>query len=236
MLNVSFHVGIEQVTIYAFSIENFNRPQEEVNTLFSLLRDKLKILVDNDESYANLHKIKIRIIGNRSLIPNDILVDLEAIEAKSNQVPTTKVLNVCFPYTSRDDITQAIKGIASTVQNHELEAEKISLKILTDNMYFGPDSYPLDILIRTSGYTRLSDFMLWQCGYNCTIEFVNTLWPDFKSLSMVSILLKWSYYRTIQLQEQEIMGVKNEKRPKNRTQYLLNDLPPAPPKVSVTGH
>lgn len=170
------------------------------------------------------------------MIPQDILVDLESVEAKTRDISSNRILNVCFPYTSRDDITQAIKAIAIKVENKEEQVENVSLETLNDNMYFGPESYPLDILIRTSGYTRLSDFMLWQCSYNCTIEFVDTLWPDFKSMSIFSILLKWSYYRTIQLQEQEIMGMANNTHKNKRIEFLLKDLPPAPPRVSVSGH
>lgn len=109
------------------------------------------------------------------MIPQDILVDLESVEVKTRDISSNRILNVCFPYTSRDDITQAIKAIAIKVENKEEQVENVSLETLNDNMYFGPESYPLDILIRTSGYTRLSDFMLWQCSYNCTIEFVDTL-------------------------------------------------------------
>lgn len=170
------------------------------------------------------------------MIPQDILVDLESVEAKTRNISSNRILNVCFPYTSRDDITQAIKAIATKVENKEEQVENVSLETLNDNMYFGPESYPLDILIRTSGYTRLSDFMLWQSSYNCTIEFVETLWPDFKSMSIFSILLKWSYYRTIQLQEQEIMGMANNTHKNKRIEFLLKDLPPAPPRVSVSGH
>lgn len=182
VLDTCFRLGVSHVTIYAFSIENFNRSKEEVDTLFSLLKERLNFLAENETSYARFNKIVVKIIGNRSMIPEDILKDLEAIEAKTANNSSKRTLNVCFPYTSRDDIAHSIRQITEKRVNGELLLEKMDLQLLIDNMYYGPDTPPLDIMIRTSGQTRLSDFMIWQCNYDCTIEFVDTLWPEFKFL------------------------------------------------------
>ena len=101
------------MTIYAFSLENFNRSKEEVDTLFALLRDKLKVMSEHEDLYARYNKVRIRIIGNRSFIPEDILKDLENVEETTKDFGSKKTLNVCFPYTARDEITYAIKTIAS---------------------------------------------------------------------------------------------------------------------------
>ncbi|ODV78260.1 putative dehydrodolichyl diphosphate synthetase [Suhomyces tanzawaensis NRRL Y-17324] len=226
VLNVCYKVGIEQVTVYAFSIENFNRPKQEVDTLFGLLRDKLRFLSQNEESFASQNKIIIRILGNRSMIPADILHDLEFVEAKTKDFDTKKVFNVCFPYTSRDEIAAAIRSVVEA-----RKSEEITIDSLNASMYFGPNSPPLDILIRTSGHQRLSDFMLWQCNYNCTIEFVQTLWPDFGFYSITKILLKWSYYKALQLEEESFTGMK--KNPTKHVSDILKLLPPPPPFASV---
>ncbi|CAK7901700.1 dehydrodolichyl diphosphate synthase complex subunit Rer2p [[Candida] anglica] len=235
VLDVCYRVGINTITIYAFSIENFNRSQAEVDTIFTLLRDKLSLLVQNETSFAQLNRVKIRIIGNKSLIPQDILTDLEQIETKSNLNDTIRVLNVCFPYTSRDEITHSMKTIVEMYKNHQIESKNdINMQTLHDAMYMGPDSPPLDLLIRTSGHTRLSDFMLWQCNQDCTIEFVKTLWPDFKFVGITCILFKWMYYKTLQLEEEERISkipTKNNKVVTN----ILKELPPAPPFASVSG-
>ncbi|KAK6197316.1 cis-prenyltransferase [Scheffersomyces amazonensis] len=233
VLDVCFRTGVEHVTIYAFSIENFNRSKEEVDTLFSLLRDKLKMISEHEDSYARFNKIRVRIIGNKSYIPTDILQDLESIEETTKNATSKKTLNVCFPYTTRDEIVYSIKSIINKVNNGEIESkDKIDSKIIADNFYFGPDTPPLDILIRTSGHTRLSDFLLWQSNYNSTIEFVDTLWPEFKFFAMTSILLKWSYYRTLQLEALSIMGAKNEDDLDIKIN-LLKQLPKHPPYASV---
>lgn len=231
VLDTCFRLGVKVVTIYAFSIENFNRSKEEIDTLFGLLRDRLKLLADNENSYSKVNKIKIRIIGNKTMIPEDILQDLEKIEDKTNLETNEKILNVCFPYTSRDDIVHAIKQASHQRTNGVVEKDNITLDYITDNMYFGPDSPPLDIMIRTSGQNRLSDFMLWQCNYNCTIEFVDTLWPDFKFLSLIMILMKWGYYKTLEMESQ--MKKLNEKDEKEFID-ILKELPPHPPHKSVT--
>ena len=85
------------MTIYAFSLENFNRSKEEVDTLFALLRDKLKVMSEHEDLYARYNKVRIRIIGNRSFIPEDILKDLENVEETTKDFGSKKTLNVCFP-------------------------------------------------------------------------------------------------------------------------------------------
>ncbi|EGW32528.1 cis-prenyltransferase [Spathaspora passalidarum NRRL Y-27907] len=234
VLEVCYKVGIDQVTIYAFSLENFNRSKEEVDTLFGMLRDKLKLISENEESYARYNKVRIKVIGNRSFIPDDILKDLEYIEQITKEKSSRKTLHVCFPYTARDEITHSIKSIVQKRVLGEIESQDdITAATIEENFYFGKDVYPLDILVRTSGHTRLSDFMLWQCNEGCTIEFPDVLWPDFGFLCIVSVLFKWSYYKTIQLEEEAIQG----KKPNLKEvipPVLLHELPSPPPAASVS--
>lgn len=129
-----------------------------MNTLFGLLRDKLKMISENEESYARFNNVRIRIIGNRSYIPDDILADLERVEQLTLERSNKKCLNVCFPYTARDEITYSIKSIVQKRFNGEIPSrDDINASMIEDNFYFGPDIPPLDILVRTSGHTRLSD-------------------------------------------------------------------------------
>lgn len=231
-LDLCYRIGIEHVTVYAFSIENFSRSKQEVDTLLDLLRDKLKFLCEFDDSYANLNKIKLRIIGNRSMIPPDILIDLQAIEAKTDVLQTKRVLNVCFPYTSRDDIAHAIAKVSQMKLNHEID--EITMDSIKNNMYMGPNTPNLDILIRTSGQYRLSDFMLWQANKNCTIEFVDKLWPDFNFFDLIFILLNWSYNKTIQSENNVILGLKPNADNMVVVKSILDELPPPPPFHSVS--
>lgn len=232
VLDTGYRMGIECITIYAFSIENFSRSPKEVDTLFNLLREKLNYLSENKDSFVKLNQIQVKIIGNKSMIPSDILVDLEDIEAKTAN-NSNRFLNVCFPYTSRDDITNAIQKVRNEFESGALTPSEICVNSVTNHMYFGPNIPPLDILIRTSGHTRLSDFMLWQANYNCTIEFVNTLWPEFKFIHTILVLLKWQYYKTLQIEQNASIGKLNADDEK-QVLDILKELPPHPPYKIVS--
>lgn len=158
-------VGITEVTVYAFSIENFKRSQEEVDTLMRLAREKFaKLLEERDK----LHEkgVCIKIIGNLSLLSDDLQKTIaEAmLLTKDNN---TAILNVAFAYTSRDEITHSIKTAVKGVQDNDLSSSDITPEILTECLYT-KSSVP-QLLVRTSGETRLSDFLLWQVCFRFVI-------------------------------------------------------------------
>lgn len=168
-------IGIREVTVYAFSIENFKRSKEEVDTLMNLARDKFKKLLEERDK---LHErgICIRIIGNMSLLPVDIQQFMaEAVLLTQNN--TEACLNVAFSYTSRDEITHSIRTVAEGVRDGQLQEDDIDEDVLTKCMYTKHCSDP-DLLVRTSGEVRLSDFLLWQSS-STVIYFTETLWPEF---------------------------------------------------------
>lgn len=160
-------------------------------------------------------KLRVNVLGDRSLIPDDIMeiiLRLESITAKN----TKGVLNICFPYTSRDDITQAMIRVAKRVESRELSVDEIDQKVLESEMYVGGHNPRLGMIVRTSGVTRFSDFMVWQSCEEAQVEFTETLWPAFNKWEMVKLLLKWGFYETKRLKEEEIMQTKRhvlEKRP-----------------------
>ena len=208
LLDTAYRLGIEHVTVYAFSIENFKRSSHEVNTLLALLRDKLKGIGELHKVYPLFLKVGVRIIGNRSMIPHDILSDLERIEADTANA--VRVLNVCFPYTSRDEIAHAIGAVATSSMTELITAQSIE-----NAMYFAPDTPKLDLLIRTSGHQRLSDFMLWQCSTNCTIEFSDRLWPEYGYREFMCAIIRWGYERTNALEMSYRLGVSTSSIPKS---------------------
>lgn len=168
-------IGIREVTVYAFSIENFKRTKEEVDTLMNLAREKFKKLLEERDK---LHErgICIRIIGNMSLLPVDIQQFMaEAVLLTQNNKEA--FLNVAFSYTSRDEITHSIRTVAEGVRDGQLEEDDIDEEVLTKCMYTKHCSDP-DLLVRTSGEVRLSDFLLWQSS-STVIYFTETLWPEF---------------------------------------------------------
>lgn len=189
ILEILYECGVEHATVYAFSIENFKRLTYEVKWLMDLAKQKFKQITQHGD-LCEQYGVRIRILGNTALLPKDVRKILRETEemTKNNKRAT---LNVCFPYTSRDEMTHAIKSVVKkSVENPDLVIDENSI----DNALYTGDSPPLDLLIRTSGTYRLSDFLLWQCvSSNCAIVMVDTLWPEFSPHYMARILLNWSF-------------------------------------------
>lgn len=141
-------------------------------------------------------------------------------------------MNVCFAYTSRDEITHSISQTVDDIQHQQLVKSQITTSTISNRFYLHPDTPDVDILIRTSGHTRLSDFLIWQVNENSTIEFVNVYWPEFTSFQYYLILLKWSYYKTIEL---KINKLKTLEINNNEKRIELKNLPTPPPLVSILG-
>ena len=191
ILELLYESGVDCATVFAFSIENFNRLPTEVDWLMDLAKVRLREVVRQGD-LCEKYGVRIKILGNVSLFPDDVrelIRETEEVTEKNDRA----TLNICFLYTSRDEIAH---GIRSTVEDYnEAEAPVFDEKVIEEHLYTS-ESPPLDILIRTSGTFRLSDFLLWQCvSSSCSVVFVDTLWPEFGPWSMVKILLDWSFNR-----------------------------------------
>lgn len=152
-------IGIKEVTTFAFSIENFKRSDEEVNDLLDLAREKFQNII-NDEAKLNEHGVRIMVIGNLSLLPED----LQKLIAKAMIITEHNYklfLNIAFSYTSRDEMTQSVETILKL--GDELKPEDINERLIEECLYTR-HSPPPDLIFRTSGETRISDFMMWQVG------------------------------------------------------------------------
>jgi ditrans,polycis-polyprenyl diphosphate synthase len=152
-------IGIQEVTVYAFSIENFKRSQEEVDTLMGLAKEKFAKVLEEKEK---LHEkgVKIRVIGNIDMLPSDVqkvVAEATLLTRDNNK----SILNVAFAYTSRDEITNSIKSIVEGVEDNELLPEDLN-NVLIDECLYTSQCSPVDLLVRTSGEMRFSDFLLWQ--------------------------------------------------------------------------
>ena len=161
-------IGIKYLTAYAFSTENWKRPQAEVEAIMNLLRDYLKDSVNfTDEN------IKVKFIGDRTALPEDIVKLMEKAEDDSKDA-TGLILTLAVNYGGRDELVKAVQKIADLkVSNDEITEELIS-----ENLYDSDIPDP-DLLIRPSGEYRLSNFLIWQSAYS-EFWFSNVLWPDFK--------------------------------------------------------
>ncbi len=173
VVETSAELGIPNLTLYAFSTENWNRPKLEVDTLMKLLvsslRKELKSLHDNN--------IKLSAIGNLNALPKKVSKELQEVITltKSNNRMT---LTIALSYGSREELLNTVKEISIKVKNNIISPEKIDESIINKHLYTH-DLPDVDLLIRTSGEQRISNFLLWQIAY-AELYFTNILWPDFK--------------------------------------------------------
>ena len=172
----SQRLGVEYITFYAFSTENWKRPSEEVNGLMDILVKFLKSEID--EIHEN--KVKISILGDISRLPNFARTQVEYALEKTKDNPGMH-FNIALNYGSRDEIVRATKRIAESIQNGSLAIEDITENTISENLYTAHMPDP-DLLIRTSGEIRLSNFMLWQLAYS-EMKFLDIFWPDFNEES-----------------------------------------------------
>ena len=165
-------MGIEVMTLYAFSSENWNRPEDEISDLMGLLRQYIQS--DINEFVEN--GIRLKVIGNYKALEPDIVAMIDSAIEKTAQ-NSKMTLAVALNYGAQDEMLRAVKQIATAVKQGDVEPEAISLDHISGGLDTA-DLPPLDLLIRTSGELRLSNFLLWQAAY-AELYFTDTLWPDF---------------------------------------------------------
>ena len=175
------NMGIKYLTIYAFSTENWKRSKEEVDTLMGLLRDYLS----RDFKELDKENIRIRFIGERDMLAPDIIEKMEKLEAQT-QNNTAATLIVALSYGSRAEITHAVRQIGRKIKSGDILPENIDEKTISDMLYTKDIPDP-DILIRTSGEQRLSNYLLWQLAYT-ELFFTPTPWPDFTADELKKII------------------------------------------------
>jgi len=165
--------GVRYLTVYAFSTENWRRPQDEVEAIMNLLRQYLK------ESLADFQQenIVVRFIGNRDELAQDIR-DLIVEAEESTAHKTGMTLNIALNYGGQQEIAAAARTLAARVADGELQPSDIDEKMLGQALYT-EDQPPVDLILRPSGEYRLSNFLIWQSAY-AEFVFMDVLWPDFK--------------------------------------------------------
>ena len=169
------------MTLYAFSTENWKRPKEEVDTLMDLLRQYLS----RDFKELNDNNIRICFIGERDMLAADIVQKMEELETLT-QNNSAATLQVALSYGSRAEIIHAVKKIAEKIKNGDMSIKDIDEKTISDMLYTKNVPDP-DILIRTSGEQRLSNYLLWQLAYT-ELFFTKTAWPDFTANELKEII------------------------------------------------
>lgn len=174
-LDWCLELGITEVTVYAFSIENFKRSQEEVDGIMDLAREKfIKLIAEKDKLME--HGVRVRVLGKLTMLPEDLQITIAYAEEMTKDNNKAQ-LNVCMAYTSREEMCHAMREAAEGVQRGILQEDDLSEDVLEQCLYTSQSPSP-DLLLRTSGEVRLSDFLLWQSSY-AVLSFMPVLWPDF---------------------------------------------------------
>ena len=178
-------IGIKYLTVYAFSTENWKRPQDEVNAIMKLFKEYMIEAINDFQDDS----IVVRFIGDRSVFDDDMLKLIEKNEHDSKD-RDGMVLNIAMNYGGRDEIVHAVREIANRVKAGELSASDIDSQLISDYIYTKGQPDP-DLIIRPSGEYRTSNFLLWQSAYSeyCIMD---VLWPDFKSDHLDQALIEYA--------------------------------------------
>lgn len=178
-------LGIKYLTVYAFSTENWSRPEAEVSALMTILRNYLKTSIK--KSMKN--NVRCRVIGEKSALSEDIraaILELEEATAGNTGLTFTIAIN----YGGRDEITRAVRKVAAKVESGEITADSITEAMIAENLdtSFMPDP---DLLIRTCNEQRISNYLLWQCAYT-EFYFTPVAWPDFDKAELIKAIEAYS--------------------------------------------
>lgn len=181
IVKYAYELGIKAVTVFAFSTENWNRPEDEINYL---MEEALKFKDEYRENIKKYH-FRVNIIGERERLNDDILklIDESNEATKDND---EFYFTICLNYGSRQEITSAVKHIVEDIEKGMLTKEDIKPELIESYLYTN-ELPPLDLLIRTSGEQRISNFLLWQLAYT-ELYFTKTYWPDFSRVDLLEAI------------------------------------------------
>lgn len=176
-------LGIEIVTAYAFSTENFNRPPEEVDGLMRLFKENFEGIARNKKIHNN--EVRVKAVGKLELLPEDVREAIRIAE-KSTVNYNKRLVNIAIGYDGRMEIVDAIKKIANEVQEGKITTDDINEDLVNENLYTAGLEDP-NLIIRTSGEERLSGFLLWQSSYS-ELYFCDSLWPQLRKVDFLRAL------------------------------------------------
>ena len=177
-------IGLEHITVYAFSTENWKRAEDEVKALMMLLQSYL----DDYSKRADSENIKVKILGDVSVLSEGMQKSIRnCMERTKNN--TGVVFNIALNYGGRDELIKAMKNIATQVKEGKIQVDDITEELVSDNLYTKGQPDP-DLLIRTSGEIRLSNFLPWQLVYS-EFLFIDKYWPDFEEEDLDKAIIEY---------------------------------------------
>ncbi len=180
------NLNIRYLTVYAFSLENFGREEEELEALMDLFEESFRNA--GEDPRVHKYKVRVRALGHRELLPDRVV---EAIEYAESRTKDYKDYNysLAVAYGGRQEIVRSMKKIAEKIKSGEIDTDQIDADLISDNLYTSGLPDP-DLILRTSGEERVSNFLLWQLAYT-EIFFIDKMWPDFNKNDFKKILNKF---------------------------------------------
>ena len=179
------NAGVKYLTLYAFSVENWVRPRAEIRGLMILL----KRFLSRDEHELHENKVRLRVIGRLADLPPEIQRELKRVMKATEHYDAGQLI-LALSYGGRAELSDAVRRIARRVRAGELEPGEVNEKTIADHLY-APDVPDPDLMIRTSGELRISNFLLWQLSY-AELYFTDVLWPDFREEQFREALAEYS--------------------------------------------
>jgi len=182
LLDWCLDLNIKTITLYVFSMENFDRPQEEVDTIFGIIEEEARRLLKDERLHQN--QVRVKALGRLDLLPKHLQEVLQEIEHATESYDR-HFLNIALAYGGRTEIIDAARKIASDVQEGSVKPDEIDERFFMKYLYTAhlPNPYP-DLVIRTSGEERLSGFLLWQSAYS-EFCFLDVYWPEFRRIDLL---------------------------------------------------
>ena len=180
VLDWSIELGIEIITVYAFSTENFNRPKEEVEGLMKLFIYNFKRLVNHEKIHKN--EVRVQVVGRTELLPDNVKEAIHEAEEATKHY-NKRFFNLAIGYDGRLEIIDSFKKIIEEVQAGNITIDDVDEELVSKNLYTAGLDDP-NLIIRTSGEERLSGFLLWQSSYS-ELYFCETLWPELRKVDFI---------------------------------------------------
>jgi tritrans,polycis-undecaprenyl-diphosphate synthase [geranylgeranyl-diphosphate specific] len=187
VLNWCWELGIKNVTIYAFSTENFKRSKEEKQNIFNIIERELKRL--SSDSRIHRKRVKVRIVGKIQLLPKNVVKAIEEVE-RATQSYGNFNLNIALAYGGRQEIVDAIRKILQMVREGKIRSDEMDTMLIEKHLYAKGDYSTVDLVIRTGGEQRLSNFLPWQAA-NSVAYFCDVFWPQFRKIDLLRAIKTW---------------------------------------------
>jgi tritrans,polycis-undecaprenyl-diphosphate synthase [geranylgeranyl-diphosphate specific] len=183
MLDWAHELGIRHITLYTFSTENFSRDKEEVAQLFALFKEKFLAILHDER--VDKYKIRVQMVGDRSMLPDDLLDAVNKAE-KATQDNTGFHLNIALAYGGRNEIVLAAREILSAVANNEVSPDMIDVHMVEQHLHDKKGIPPVDLIIRTGNEYRTSNFLPWLAnGHESAVYFCAPYWPLFRKIDLL---------------------------------------------------